>query len=177
MLAPDKNMALALTRRAMTDVPWSGGMSHTKTRPGEAGAALSSMKGGIDPVPGTDGILPSDRSSAIFWPCPGDREGLDLILRRSDADGYRRILKISVELPSSTTKAGFRPGCGGRGVRGGARRADRPDGLAATASSAGERSLHGWQGCVDRRSRRSRNRVYRVLFASLFSCRTYPPRN
>jgi hypothetical protein len=61
----DKNMALALTRRAMTDVPWSGGMSHTKTRPGETGAALSPMKGGSILKPGTDGILPSDRSSAV----------------------------------------------------------------------------------------------------------------
>jgi hypothetical protein len=87
-------MALALTRRAMKEVPGSGGMSHTKTRPDEAGAALSPMKGGSILILGTDGILPSDRSSAIRSSRQAfARRDTGSILRRCADDGYRRNLK------------------------------------------------------------------------------------
>jgi hypothetical protein len=42
-------MALALTRRAMKDVPGSGGMSHTKTRPDRSRRGVTADEGGIDP--------------------------------------------------------------------------------------------------------------------------------
>jgi hypothetical protein len=175
MLAPDKNMALALTRRAMTDVPWSSGMSHTKTRPGEAGAALSSMKGGIDPVPGTDGILPSDRSSAIGSSRPAsDQAGHGPILRGLAEDGYRMILKNACSFPDATPAHALhlrrrrvvRNGAVARGGRAG----HAPEAAAPALVRRRLRVCHGWPGCAAAHNRRIRSLVFPVLFASIVSC-------